>query len=608
RLGWAALRQRMPDMNTLVLMGTTAAYGYSVVATFLPGLLPAGTAQVYFEASATIITLVLLGKYLEHRVKGRTRDALHTLVALQPTTALRLDGDAFTEVPVQAVQRGDHLRVRPGDRIPVDGVVIDGTSYVDEAMVTGEPLPVAKAPGDAVIGATVNQAGAFTLRATAVGADTFLAQVVRLVEAAQASRPPIQAVADRVVAVFVPAVLVISALTFAVWMWLGPDPTVPYALVNAVAVLIIACPCAMGLATPVSVLLGTGKAAQAGVLFRTGAALQALHEATVVVFDKTGTLTEGRPTLQTIHVADSVLASVPAEPQTGQAEAQLLQLAAAVEAQAEHPLGRAILDAATARHLAWPQAHGVQAIPGHGVSGTVDGQLVRLGTARWLTEQGLETTPFETLETTLTRRGHTPVYVAVGEAVAGLLAVADAPKPEAAAVVDALHEARVDVWMLTGDRTGTAHAMAVQLGVAADRVRAQVLPGDKAAEIRALQGQGQRVAFVGDGLNDAAALAQADVGIALGTGTDLAIESADVIVMAPSLDGVLTARTWAARTVRNIKQNLFWAFAYNVVLIPVAAGVLYPVLGLLLSPMLAAAAMGLSSLFVLGNALRLRAM
>ena len=600
RAGWAAARHGSPDMNTLVALGTTAAYGYSVVATFVPGVLPEGAVHVYYEASATIITLILLGKWFEARAKGQTSDAVRALLGLRAETARVVRGGVETEVPVEDVVVGDVVRVRPGEKVPVDGVVVQGTSYVDESMVTGEPVPVEKTEGGAVVGGTVNQAGALLVETTHVGVDTVLAQIVQLVEEAQASRPAIQALADRVVAVFVPIVLVIAALVFGVWLAVGPAPPLTYALVAAVSVLIIACPCAMGLATPVSVMVGTGKAAELGVLFRKGEALQTLSEADVVALDKTGTLTEGRPTL-----TDVVLA-----PDADLTEDDLLRLVAAVEVPSEHPVADAIVRAADGRGLATPPATDFEAVPGFGVRGTVEGRRVAVGADRFMDRLGLDIGALEGGAGRLAAEGKTPLYAAVDGRVVAALAVSDPVKATTPAAIDALHAAGLRVAMVTGDNRATAEAVARRLGI--DEVLAEVLPADKARAVADLQsetgrgGRPARVAFVGDGINDAPALAQADVGVAIGTGTDVAIEAADVVLMRGDLGALVEARALSATTLRNVKQNLFWAFAYNVVLIPVAAGALYPVFGVLLSPVLGAAAMGLSSVFVLTNALRLR--
>ena len=592
RHGWPALKSGAPDMNTLVMIGTSAAYGYSVVATFLPTVLPEGTVHVYYEAAATIITLILAGNYMEALAKGRASDAIRSLLDLQATTARIIrDGEAV-EVDVRDVGPGDVVRVRPGEKVPVDGEVVDGSSYVDESMVTGEPDPVSKGEGDEVVGGTINKTGSFTFRATRVGEETVLSQIVEMVEAAQGSAPPIQSLADRVVKVFVPFVLATAALTFGLWLVFGPDPVLTFALVTAVSVLIIACPCAMGIATPISVMVGTGRAAELGVYVREGEALQALHGADVVAFDKTGTLTKGRP-----EVTDFLV-------QNDFEESNLLRWVAAVETQSEHPIGEALVTRAEDRGLDWPDATDFNAIPGHGVQATVDGHTVAIGAARLMGRLDVTLDGQEATANELADAAKTPLYVAVDGTLAAVVAVADPIKDSTPAALDALHELGIEIAMITGDDERTAQAIARELGI--DRVQAEVLPDDKAEAVTQFQEQGQTVAFVGDGINDAPALAQADVGIAIGTGTDVAIESGDIVLMAGDLRGVPNAVSLSQSTMRNIKQNLFWAFAYNVLLIPVAAGVLYPAFGLLLSPALAALAMVFSDLFVVGNALRLR--
>ncbi len=590
RLGWAAARAWSPDMNTLVMLGTTAAYGYSVAVVCFPAAFPAGTAHVYFEASATVVALVLLGKYFEARARGRTGAAIRHLLALQPKTAwVRRGGQTF-ELPVALIHPGDEVVVRPGERIPVDGTVVEGASFVDESMLTGEPLPVDKAVGAEVIGGTVNGQGYLIVRAGCVGAETVLQGIIRLVQAAQGAKPPIQDVADRVVRWFVPTVLGVASVTFGFWWW---QATFELALVNAVSVLIIACPCAMGLATPTSVLVSTGKAAQLGLLFRKGSALQMLDELRVVVFDKTGTLTAGRPRLTDLHGCD-----LPPEV----SETDMLGWLAAVEKPSEHPIAQAIVAAAEARGLPLPTPTDFTALPGQGVTATVAGHQVAIGTDRLMVHLNVATRAVAPVIAELARAGKTPMYAALDGRLAAVLAVADEVKPTSAAAVTQLRTQGLEVVMVTGDHPATAQAVAAQLGI--DEVFAGARPADKAAIVQRLRQRG-RLAFVGDGINDAPALAVADVGIALGTGTDVAIEAADVILMSGDPAGVLHVRELARATMRNIRQNLFWAFAYNIVLIPVAAGVLYPTFGLQLSPIAAGAAMGLSSLFVLTNALRL---
>ncbi len=593
RKGWPNLLRGAPDMNSLVAIGTGAAWAYSVVATFLPSLLPSQALAVYYEAAAVIVTLILLGRLLEARSKGRTSEAIKRLMGLQARTArIERDGEAI-EVPVAEVRTGDVVLVRPGERVPVDGEVLDGSSYVDESMVTGEPVPVAKEAGARVVGGTVNRTGAFRFRATAVGADTVLAQIVKMVEAAQGSKLPIQALVDRVTMWFVPAVMAVAALTGLIWLVLGPDPALTFALVNAVAVLIIACPCAMGLATPTSIMVGTGRAAEMGVLFRKGEALQTLREAGVVALDKTGTLTRGRPELTDLVTAPGFDAD------------EVLALVAAVEARSEHPVAEAIVEAAKARGLAVSEPEAFEAVAGYGVQAAVAGRRVIVGADRFMTRLGIQVFPFAEEAARLADEGKTPLYAAVDGRLAAAMAVADPIRETTPAAIAALHALGLKVAMVTGDNRRTAEAIARQLGI--DELEAEVLPDGKVAVVERLKARGARkVAFVGDGINDAPALAAADVGLAIGTGTDIAIESADVVLMGGDLRGVPNAIALSQATIRNIRQNLFWAFAYNAALIPVAAGVLWPAFGILLSPILAAAAMGLSSVFVLSNALRLR--
>ena len=592
RQGWAALRHRSPDMNSLVMIGTSAAFFYSLLVTLAPQIFPAGTAHVYYEASAVVITLILLGKYFEAVAKGRSSEAMKKLLGLQVKTARVLRSGSELELPTDEVLVGDLIAVRPGEKIPVDGAVTSGSSYVDESMITGESVPVQKTAGAGVVGGTVNQTGAFQFRATKIGADTALAQIIKLVETAQGSKPPIQGLADRVVAVFVPIVLVIAALTFIAWMIFGGPQALSYALVNTVAVLIIACPCAMGLATPVSVMVGTGKAAELGVLFRGGAALEGLQSVQVVALDKTGTLTEGRPTLTDFGVTP------------GFGRADVLRLVASAEEHSEHPIARAIVDAARQEGLAVLEAERFEAVPGFGLDADVQGRRVQVGADRYMVQLGLDVSSFAAQAARLGDEGKSPLYAAVDGQLAAIIAVADPIKAGSLAAVQAMQAQGLKVAMITGDNARTANAIARQLGIGT--VLAEVLPAGKSDAVKALQAGGQKVAFVGDGINDAPALAVADVGLAIGTGTDVAVETADVILMSGDLRGVPNAAALSRATLRNIRLNLFWAFAYNIVLIPVAAGVLFPLLGWRLSPVLAAAAMGLSSVFVLSNALRLR--
>ncbi|AWM87582.1 heavy metal translocating P-type ATPase [Microvirga sp. 17 mud 1-3] len=592
RKGVPALLRLAPDMDSLVVLGTSAAYGYSLVATFLPDLLPAGTRNVYYEAAAVIVTLILLGRFLEARAKGRTSEAIKRLMGLQAKTArVRRDG-AFQELPLDEVRTGDVVQVRPGERIPVDGEVIEGSSFVDESMITGEPVPVQKAEGAAVVGGTVNKTGSFTFTATKVGAETVLAQIIRMVEEAQGSKLPIQAMVDRVTAWFVPAVMGAAVLTFAAWLWFGPDPALSFALVNAVAVLIIACPCAMGLATPTSIMVGTGRAAELGVLFRQGEALQNLKDVGIVALDKTGTLTLGKPTLTDFSV------------ETGFEEADVLRFVASVESRSEHPIAEAIVAAAQGRGLTLAEPERFEAVPGFGVSALVEGRRVEIGADRFMDRLGLKVAAFAQVTERLGQEGKSPLYAAIDGRLAAVIAVADPLKASTREAIAALHGLGLKVAMVTGDNRRTAQAIARQVGI--DEVVAEVLPDAKVEAVRRLRTQHGRIAFVGDGINDAPALAEADIGLAIGTGTDIAIESADVVLMSGDLRGVVNAIALSRATIRNIKQNLFWAFAYNAILIPVAAGVLYPVDGVLLSPMIAAGAMALSSVFVVGNALRLR--
>ena len=590
--GFPALWRLAPDMNSLVAVGTMAAYGYSLVATFAPGFLPAGTVNVYFEAAAVIVTLILLGRLLEARAKGRTSEAIKRLVGLQAKMArVRRDGKTV-ELPIDSVLSGDIVEVRPGDRIPVDGELIEGESYVDESMITGEPIPVSKKNGSEVVAGTVNQKGAFAIRATAVGGNTVLSQIIRMVEEAQGSKLPIQALVDKVTMYFVPAVFVVATITFVAWMWFGPSPALTFALVNAVAVLIIACPCAMGLATPTSIMVGTGRGAELGVLFRKGEALQLLKDATVVAVDKTGTLTEGKPALTDLELA------------AGFERADVLALVAAVEAKSEHPIARAIVDAAAAENISLPDVSDFESVTGFGVKAAAGGKRVEIGADRYMSELGHDVAAFSKVAKRLGDEGKSPLYAAIEGKLAAIIAVADPIKETTPAAIKALHDLGLKVAMITGDNARTAKAIAARLGI--DEVVAEVLPDGKVDAVRRLKGEHGKVAFVGDGINDAPALAEADVGLAIGTGTDIAIEAADVALMSGSLQGVPNAIALSKATIGNIRQNLFWAFAYNTALIPVAAGLLYPAYGILLSPVFAAGAMALSSVFVLGNALRLK--
>jgi Cu+-exporting ATPase len=590
--GIPALLRAAPDMNSLVVVGTAAAWGFSVVATFWPDILPAGTVNVYFEAAAVIVTLILIGRYLEARAKGRTSAAISRLVGLQAKSARVLrNGDAI-DVPLEDVRVGDIVQVRPGEKVPVDGEVIEGSSFVDESMITGEPVPVAKEEGAEVVGGTINKTGAFTFRATKVGRDMVISQIVRMVEDAQADKLPIQAKVDKVTGWFVPAVMAAAVLTFIAWLVIGGTAMMGYALVNAIAVVIIACPCAMGLATPTSIMVGTGRAAEFGVLFRRGDALQTLRDASVIAVDKTGTLTQGKPALAHFAVVDGI------------DKDEALALVAAVEARSEHPIADAIVTAAKEKGLKLADVSAFESVPGFGLKASVSGREVAIGADRYMAKLGLDVAVFADDASRLGDEGQTPLYAAIDGKLAAIITVADPMKETTPAAIAAMHEQGLKVAMITGDNRRTAQAIAKRLGI--DEVVAEVLPDGKVEALKRLSAGGKRIAFVGDGINDAPALASADVGIAIGTGTDIAIESADVVLMSGDLRGVVNAIAISKATIRNISENLFWAFAYNVALIPVAAGILYPFTGTLLSPVLAAGAMALSSIFVLSNALRLR--
>ncbi|MGI8589205.1 MAG: heavy metal translocating P-type ATPase [Chloroflexia bacterium] len=591
---WRAARHLATNMNTLIAVGTSAAYFYSVFVTFFPDALRvAGVVpEAYYDTSTLVIGLILMGRYFEARAKGRTGDAIKKLMGLAPRTARVVRGDTDVDVPLEQVQVGDVIRVRPGDQVPVDGVVVGGHSTLDESMLTGESLPVEKGPGAAVIGATLNKTGSFTFRATRVGRDTALAQIVRMVEEAQGSKAPIQRMADLISSYFVPAVLGLALLTFAVWYVFGPEPKFTYALVATIAVLIIACPCALGLATPTAIMVGTGKGAEFGVLIRGGEALENAHKVTAIVLDKTGTLTRGKPV-----VTDLI-------PSAGMTEAELLRLAASAERGSEHPLGEAIVARATELGLPLTAASAFQSLAGHGIAATVDGRALLLGNTRMMEAHGIVLNGLGERAATLAVQGKTPMYVAADGQAAGLVVVADTLKPESAEAVRALEALGLEVWMLTGDNRATAQAIAAEVGIG--HVLAEVLPEQKAAKIKELQAQGKVVAMVGDGVNDAPALAQADLGIAIGTGADVAMEASDITLVGGDVRGVVTAIALSRRTIGTIRQNLFWAFAYNVLLIPVAAGILYPFFGLLLNPIMAGAAMAMSSVSVVSNSLRLR--
>ncbi|MGH8727339.1 MAG: heavy metal translocating P-type ATPase [Burkholderiales bacterium] len=594
---WTSIVNRKLNMFTLIGLGVGVAFGYSMAATLFPGIFPAalrgdhGEVGVYFEAAAVIVTLVLLGQVLELTARGRTGAAIRALLNLSPKTARRIHADGHEEdVPLADVRVGEKLRVRPGEKVPVDGSVREGKSSIDEAMITGEPIPVEKAPGDKVIGATINGSGTLVIEATKVGADTLLAQIVEMVSRAQRSRAPIQKLADSVSAWFVPTVVIIAALTFIVWAAFGPQPALAFAIVNAVAVLIIACPCALGLATPMSIMVATGKAASAGVLFKDAEAIEILREVDTLVTDKTGTLTAGAPKLVSVSPKEH--------------EKELLRLAATVEKSSEHPLAAAIVAGAKQRGIKLGDAESFDSKTGKGVIARVEGREVALGNLALLEELRIDPGGFGHEAEKLRTHGQTVMFVAVDGKAYGLIAVADPIKDSAAKAIDALHSEGVRIVMLTGDSEVTAQAVAKKLGI--DEVVAGVLPGEKAAIVKRLQAEGRKVAMAGDGINDAPALAQAQVGIAMGTGTDVAIESAGVTLVKGDLNGIVRARRLSKAAMRNIKQNLFFAFVYNALGVPIAAGVLYPAFGLLLSPMIAAAAMSVSSVSVIANALRLR--
>jgi Cu+-exporting ATPase len=596
--GWQSIVTRSLNMFTLIALGTGTAFAYSVFAMLFPDALPhgmrhGGVPPVYFEAAAVITTLVLLGQVLELRARSATSGAIRALLGLAPKTARRLRADGSEEdVPLEHVEAGDRLRVRPGERVPVDGVVLEGASAVDESMVTGEPIPVEKGPGARVTGGTVNGTGGFVMRAERVGAETLLAQIVRMVAEAQRSRAPIQRLADLVSAWFVPAVVAAAVVTALAWGLYGPEPRLAYALVNAVAVLIIACPCALGLATPMSIMVGTGRGAQAGVLIRNAEALETLEKVDTLVVDKTGTLTEGKPRLVSVLAAPGVT------------EAEVVALAAGLERGSEHPLAAAILAGAAERNVAPRDLGEFRSLTGRGVTGVAGGRRVALGNARLMQELGVEPGPLAERAEALRAEGQTVMFLVAGDAVAGILGVADPIKPSTPEAIRLLQAEGLRVIMLTGDSRITAQAVARALGL--DDVVAEVLPEQKVEVVRRLHAQGRVVAMAGDGVNDAPALAQADVGIAMGTGTDVAMESAGVTLVKGDLRGIVRARRLSRATMRNIRENLVWAFIYNVLGVPVASGVLYPVFGLLLSPMIASAAMSLSSVSVIGNALRLR--
>ena len=591
---WKTAKHKSADMNTLIAVGTSAAYVYSVLAVFLPWLFAAEglMAEVYFDTAGAIIVLILLGRLLEARAKDQTSEAIKKLIGLQAKTAKVLRNGQEMDVPVEEVVIGDLVIVRPGEKIPVDGLVKEGRSSVDESMITGESIPVEKNPGDQVIGAAINKMGSFMFEAVKVGKDTMLAQIIKMVEEAQGSKPPIARLADIIASYFVPTVIGIGIITFIVWYFWGPAPALTYAVLNFVAVLIIACPCALGLATPTSIMVGTGRGAENGVLIRGGEALETAHKLKAIVMDKTGTLTKGKPSVTDIVQLNRFT------------QEEILRYAASAEKGSEHPLGEAIVNRAKEENIPLISPENFRAIAGHGIEATIDGRLLLMGNAKLMKDRGIPLNGLGKRAEDLSNEGKTPMFVAIDQNPAGIIAVADTLKENSKEAVDALHKMGIEVAMMTGDNRRTAEAIARQIGI--DRVLAEVLPEDKANEVKKLQAEGKKVGMVGDGINDAPALAQADVGIAIGTGTDVAMESSDITLISGDLRGIVTAIALSKATIRNIKQNLFWAFAYNTVLIPVAAGVLFPFFGILLNPIFAAGAMAISSVTVVSNALRLR--
>jgi Cu+-exporting ATPase len=591
---WSALKHKTADMNTLIAIGTSAAYFYSVAVTLMPGLfarLGMG-AHVYYDTAVIIITLIILGRLLEARARGRTSEAIRTLMGLRANTARVVRHGTEVDIPVEDVEPGDLVLVRPGEKIPVDGTIVEGHSTLDESMLTGESIPVDKGPEDDVFGATMNKTGSFTFRATRVGKETTLAQIITLVEEAQGSKAPIQRLADYVASIFVPTVLGLALVTFIVWALFGPQPALTFALLNFVAVLIIACPCALGLATPTAIMVGTGKGAEHGVLFKNAASLETAHKLQAIILDKTGTLTEGKPAVTDIMTHN------------GFTEALVLRLAASAEHGSEHPLGEAIVEAARAREVALEDTSDFAAIPGHGIRAMVGTSATLVGNHKLMQDEHVPFGKLDEVAERLASEGKTPMFVAIDGRGAGIIAVADRLKSHSKTAIEALHGLGLEVLMITGDNRRTADAIGRELGI--DRVLAEVLPHEKANQVKQLQAEGKLVAMVGDGINDAPALAQADVGIAIGTGTDVAMEVADVTLITGDVRGVVTAMQLSRRTMRTIKQNLFWAFIYNTLGIPVAAGVLYPFIGVLLNPAFAAAAMAMSSVSVVSNSLRLR--
>ena len=591
--GGAALLRFTPDMNSLVALGTGAAWSYSTIATFFPLILTDEVRSVYFESAAVIIVLILLGRWLEARAKGQTGQAVRSLIKLQPKTALLFNDGKINEVEINLLKVGDVIFVRPGESIPVDGIVIDGSSNVDESMLTGESMPAPKSIGDTITGATINGSGSLTFRATNVGSDTILSNIIKMVENAQAAKLPIQGLVNQVTMWFVPAVIFVSMITVAIWFVIGPNNVITFALVAGVSVLIIACPCAMGLATPTSIMVGTGRAAEIGVLFRKGEALQNLSNIDIITLDKTGTITKGKPTLTDLILSD------------GFDQKEVLQIVASIESYSEHPIGAAIVQEAKSMGLKLSPVQHFKSITGYGIEGNINGHRVLVGSERLMKREALDLQFFGSEEIHLTQDGKTILYASIDNQIAAVIAVADPIKPSSSKAIEILRKKGIGVVMITGDKYETARVIGREAGI--EQIIADVSPEGKVAELERLRENGKKtVAFVGDGINDAPALANADVGIAIGTGTDVAIESADVVLVSGDLCGVVNAREISRATLRNIRQNLIWAFGYNVLLIPVAAGVLYPIWGLLLSPVFAAGAMALSSVSVLSNALRLR--
>ena len=591
---WKATKNKTSDMNTLIAVGTSAAYIYSFIVTFAPHLIMVKglMLDVYFDTSAAIIVLILLGRYLEARAKGRTSEAIKKLMGLQPKTARVIRDGKEMDISLREVIPGDIVVVRPGEKIPVDGIVREGYSSVDESMVTGESIPIEKRMGDKVIGAAINKSGSFQFEATRVGKDTVLAQIIRLVQEAQGSKPPIARMADVIASYFVPAVILVAIATFLIWYFFGPHPSLTYAFLNFVAVLIIACPCSLGLATPTSIMVGTGKGAENGILIRGAEALETAHQLDTIVLDKTGTLTKGEPSVTDIVESKRFT------------QKEVLTLSASAERRSEHPLGEAIVKKAMEEGLTLLDPKDFQAIAGQGIEATIDSKRILLGNKKMMDERKVNLNGMADRSEQLSYEGKTPMFLAVDGEMAGVIAVADTLKDHSKKAVEALHRIGLEVIMLTGDNRRTAEAIAKQAGI--DRVLAEVLPEMKAEEVKRLQSEGKKVGMVGDGINDAPALAQADVGIAIGTGTDVAMESSDITLIGGDLKGIVTAIALSKATIRNIKQNLFWAFAYNTILIPVAAGVLFPFFGILLNPIFAAGAMAFSSVSVVSNALRLR--